>query len=100
MTQAERIKKAVGEFGALAKAKLNEGGNICARFSDQRQAILANFIGIEQRLVRVGRHLAKIETEFIVGHAVTITKLFHETNSRTAKAVGRFLDFNRARMTA
>jgi hypothetical protein len=26
MTQAERIKKAVGEFGALAKAKLNEGG--------------------------------------------------------------------------
>jgi hypothetical protein len=37
--------------------------------------------------------------EFIVGHAVTITKLFHETNSRTAKAVGRFLDFNRARMT-
>ena len=26
MTQAERIKKAVGEFGASAKAKLNEGG--------------------------------------------------------------------------
>jgi Type ISP C-terminal specificity domain/N-6 DNA Methylase len=26
MTQAESIKKAVGEFGALAKAKLNEGG--------------------------------------------------------------------------
>jgi hypothetical protein len=25
MTQAERIKKAVGEFGASAKAKLNEG---------------------------------------------------------------------------
>lgn len=26
MTQADRIKKAVGEFGAAAKAKLNEGG--------------------------------------------------------------------------
>ncbi|HKX22117.1 MAG TPA: hypothetical protein VJM81_02455 [Rhizorhapis sp.] len=26
MTQAERIKKAVGEFGAAAKAKLNQGG--------------------------------------------------------------------------
>lgn len=26
MTQADRIKKAVGEFGASAKAKLNEGG--------------------------------------------------------------------------
>ncbi len=25
MTQAERIKKAVGDFGALAKGKLNEG---------------------------------------------------------------------------
>jgi hypothetical protein len=26
MTQADRVKKAVGEFGAAAKAKLNEGG--------------------------------------------------------------------------
>ena len=26
MTQADRIKKAVGEFGASAKAKLGEGG--------------------------------------------------------------------------
>jgi|GEM_PF-5174482 len=26
MTQADRVKKAVGEFGAAAKAKLNQGG--------------------------------------------------------------------------
>ena len=26
MTQAERIKKAVGDFGASAKSKLNQGG--------------------------------------------------------------------------
>ena len=26
MTQAEAIKKAVGDFGAAAKSKLNEGG--------------------------------------------------------------------------
>jgi hypothetical protein len=51
VTQAERIKKAVGEFGASAKAKLNEGG--------QPEDQLRN--PLEQLFAALARHRANVE---------------------------------------
>lgn len=67
MTQAERIKKAVGEFGAAAKAKLGQGGQPEDQLRnpiEQLFAALADEIGLTKgALTLVGeRSLAEMRT--------------------------------------
>lgn len=79
MTQAERIKKAVGEFGASAKAKLNEGGQPEDQLRnplEQLFAALAVEMGLAKgALTLVGeKSLSELRTR--PDFAVSVQKLF------------------------